>query len=402
MIGTIKKRLMSAQPMQLINHGLNLCYCGSLLAIGYRVSFANNLVMLLAVAIGLRLINQHLLNRLQLLGRVRYLLIAIEIAVLLLLGRSVATTWSSTSFLFYTALLVLNYPARFAIPLVYLGYSLYLWLLTQTVSTIEEYFLSLLNFSIIPLVSLLAVRALIDQRTQILQLNQRLQSQAKLTAEMSRLRERNALAEAMHDTIGHTLTSSIVSLEGVALLLEKRPSEAVSLLDSVRQQLQESLGDLRQTVRSLKTDTLAEQTNLSESLGLLAERIRRQTATAIILEDRLSITLLPIQEYVLYSVAREGITNALKHSQASQVQILLDNLSDHQVRLSIVDNGQGTARVEAGFGLSHLQQKVEALGGTFSITAHMHQGFRLEVILPLARETTSAPYAAAMKKEASP
>ncbi len=186
----------------------------------------------------------------------------------------------------------------------------------------NEYILRLINFSV-TLLALLGVRLLIRQRQYILDLNQRLQSQAQLTAEMTKLKERNELAEAMHDTLGHTLTASIVSLEGVALLWEKRPAEAIALLNSVCEQLQAGLGDIRKTVRNLKTDTLAEHAVLKDSLIQMVERVNRQTSISIELQYKIEAALLPIQDYVLYSIVQESITNALKHGQASSLWIML-------------------------------------------------------------------------------
>ncbi len=140
--------------------------------------------------------------------------------------------------------------------------------------------------------ALFGVRTLIRQRQHILKLNQRIQSQAELSTEMTKLKERNRLAEAMHDTIGHTLTASIVSLEGVSLLWKKRPTEAIALLESVREQLQAGFGDIRQTVRALKTDTLADCVNLKDSLIQLVERVKRQTSVKIELQYSIQVDLV--------------------------------------------------------------------------------------------------------------
>lgn len=85
-----------------------------------------------------------------------------------------------------------------------------------------------------------------------------------------------------------------------------------------------------------------------------------------------------------YAIAREAITNALKHSHATQIGIKLEESRQERVSLTIADNGNGTKSVEPGFGLTHLAQKVQALGGTFSIAADEQAGFCLQVALPLA------------------
>jgi signal transduction histidine kinase len=373
-----------------INGWLTLLYAVLLLAIALRVGLSFPVVATVLALLLIHVFAQRLSQREGPAHYLAYAALLIEFGLLLALNRSGESELSGTIFLVYTAAVMLNYPAWLAFPLVLSGYVTYLLLIERRPLSVGTYGLSLLNFTLLPL-ALFGIRLLIAQRQRILELNRRLQSQAELAAEMTRLRERNRLAEAMHDTIGHTLTAAIVSLEGVSLLLEKRPAEAVGLLDSVREQLQAGLGDLRQTVRSLRTDALAEQATLRESLVQLVERVRNQTPVGIELHYQVATELLPIQEYVLYTIVREGITNALKHSRATMVQIRLEETAQRCIALAITDNGEGAANLEPGFGLSHLEQKVTALGGVVSIDTHAGGGFRLSVLMPLALDEPREP-----------
>lgn len=373
-----------------INRWLTLLYGLTVLALTLRVGPS---VPVVGMALALLLVHlgaQRLSRRETPARYLAYAALLIEFGLLLGLNRGGASELSGTVFLIYTAVVMLNYPAWLAFPLVLSGYLTYLVLIERRPLSAGAYLPSLMNFALLPL-ALFGIRLLIAQRQRILELNRRLQSQAELAAEMTKLRERNRLAEAMHDTVGHTLTAAIVSLEGVALLLEKRPAEAVGLLDSVREQLQTGLGDLRQTVRSLRTDALAEQGALRESLIQLVERVRKQTPISIELHYQVESELLPIQEYVLYTTVQEGITNALKHSGANVVQVRIEETAQHSVALVIADNGKGAEILEPGFGLSHLKQRVTALGGVFSTDTQEGGGFRLSVLLPLALDGPREP-----------
>jgi signal transduction histidine kinase len=373
-----------------INWWLTVLYGVALLAsalqLGLSFPVAATVLALLLVHVGASWLSQ----RDGLAHSLAYAALLVEFALLLALHRDRGSELSGTVFLIYTVVVVLNYPAWVAFPLVISGYLSYLMLIERRPLGVGAYLPSLLNFMLLPL-SVFGIRLLIAQRQRILELNQRLQSQAELAAEMTSLRERNRLAEAMHDTIGHTLTAAIVSLEGVSLLLEKRPAEAVSLLDSVREQLQTGLGDLRQTVRGLRTDGLAEQGELRESLEQLVARVGRQTSVSIELHYQVEAELLPIQEYVLYTTAREGLTNALKHSRATVVQVRIKETAQRTIALVVADNGEGAKLLEPGFGLSHLEQKVTALGGVFSIDTREGGGFRLSVLMPLALDGAREP-----------
>lgn len=373
-----------------LNWWLTLLYGVALLAVALQVGHsppvAATVLAILLVHVGAHWLSQrdgpaHSLA---------YAALLVEFALLLVLHRGGGSEQSGTVFLMYTVVVMLNYPAWLAFPLVIGGYLTYLLLIEGRPFGVGAYLPSLLNFMLLPL-AVFGVRLLIAQRQHILELNRRLQSQAELAAEMTRLRERNRLAEAMHDTIGHTLTAAIVSLEGVSLLLEQRPAEAVGLLDSVREQLQTELGDLRQTVRGLRTDGLAEPGALRESLEQLVARVRRQTPISIELHYQVESELLPIQEYVLYTTVREGLTNALRHSGATVVTVRIEETAQRSVDLTIADNGEGATLLEPGFGLGHLEQKVTALGGAFSIDTREQGGFRLNVLIPLVLEAAHAP-----------
>lgn len=386
----VKALVVQSEIMASINRGLQIFYVIVLFLLVLQMGLSIEVALLCLTLVVLHVGNQTLARSAAPTLYVAYLLLILEFVLLLRLNQGIESDWSATIFLLYTASVMLNYPIAVALPYIYLGYSIYLFLFTAILTSLNSYLLNLINFSLFPL-ALVGVRLLVEQRQSILDLNQRLQSQAALTAEMSQLRERNRLAEAMHDTIGHTLTSAIVSLEGVALLLEKRPSEAVALLDSVREQLQTGLGDIRQTVRALKTDTLAEDATLRASLRQLVDRVSRQTTVAIVLDDQLTVTLLPIQEYVLYSIAREGITNVLNHSRATQIRISLTEAAPEQITLTLADNGVGTDKFTPGFGLTHLEQKVTALGGVLTVATGAGSGFRLQATLPLTVDLLSPP-----------
>ncbi|NJM98169.1 MAG: sensor histidine kinase [Phormidesmis sp. RL_2_1] len=368
-----------------INAALDVSYCVVLIALSIATGFSLKVIFLSVAVLLLHFLHRKLPSFGVKSKYFDYALLLIEFLLLSLLSYSFEGESKSILFLIYPIKVVLDYPAVVSFLWVYIGYSIYLFVLDPQGLSLEDYILRLISFSV-SLVSLLCIRLLIRQRQSILDLHQRLQSQAELTAEMIKLKERNELAEAMHDTLGHTLTASIVSLEGVALLWEKRPGEAIALLNSVRDQLQTGLGDIRSMVRNLKTNTLAEHALLKNSLMQMVERVNRQPSVNIELLYSIQATLLPIQDYVLYSVVQESLTNALKHSQADSIQIALEQIDKTCITLTITDNGVGSRLFEPGFGLTHLSQKVEALGGTFAIETRAQSGFSIQAWMPLASD----------------
>lgn len=82
--------------------------------------------------------------------------------------------------------------------------------------------------------------------------HQQLQTYAAQVEELAVAEERNRLSREVHDTLGHRLTVLIVQLAGAERLVAKQPDRATEKIATVRQQLDEGLGELRRTVAMLR------------------------------------------------------------------------------------------------------------------------------------------------------
>jgi signal transduction histidine kinase len=192
-----------------------------------------------------------------------------------------------------------------------------------------------------------------------------LSRQHELEVVTARLGERLDLAHDLHDGLGGTLISSIATLEHEPQRIP--PQRFLSIL-------REILDDLRlivDTASSQQPDnqSLSERiatlrhrlTGMCESLGITC---RWQTAG-------LDQCHLPASQSLdLMRILREGITNVLKHSQASRVEIELEH-DDGALRLIIRDNGQGfdTAAIDRnyGTGMRSMASRAKRLGGSFAV-----------------------------------
>lgn len=85
----------------------------------------------------------------------------------------------------------------------------------------------------------------------------------------------------------------------------------------------------------------------------------------------------------LYRIIQEGLTNVARHAQADTLLITLDR-HEGQVSLEMQDNGRGfdTGVVRWGMGLSGMRERVEALGGSFSVRTAPGEGVRIHILVP--------------------
>ena len=108
--------------------------------------------------------------------------------------------------------------------------------------------------------------------------------------------------------------------------------------------------------------------------------------------------LPPEVEVTLLRVTQESLANIRKHAQATRVAVTL-SFGEGTVLLDVRDNGMGIdgdrARfgdeVQGGFGLMGMQERVEALGGTFVLESEPGKGTTVAVALPLRQEAEGSP-----------
>ena len=78
---------------------------------------------------------------------------------------------------------------------------------------------------------------------------------------------------------------------------------------------------------------------------------------------------------------QEGVTNVIKHARSQRLWLEFRH-DEHQITLSVRDDGQGAARVLPGYGLNGMRERLEAIGGTLDIHAGVGQGFTLMAWVP--------------------
>ncbi|WP_231988742.1 ATP-binding protein [Mycobacterium sp. 1274761.0] len=119
-------------------------------------------------------------------------------------------------------------------------------------------------------------------------------------------------------------------------------------------------------------------------LGRAIKSLARQSAIPVTLDLGLDVDrrMPEAVEVAAYYVVAEVLTNAAKHSQASEVSIRVTAGND-QLRLVICDDGIGGAVVGKGSGLIGLKDRVEALGGRLDISSPAGSGTTLVVVIPL-------------------
>lgn len=190
--------------------------------------------------------------------------------------------------------------------------------------------------------------------------------------------ERARLARDLHDDMGHHLVALNLRLQ----LLERSPlpDEGRDHLLQARALAGMLFSDLRNTVRDLRQPAL----DLEAAIRALAGHL---PGLAIELDMDIEQGALTMAEAeCLLRCIQEGMTNALKHGQASQMRITLEE-QDDGLLLSVRDNGRsGAGGVASGHGLQGLRERLDALSGRLWTERH-DAGFVLFAHLPRETDT---------------
>ena len=223
---------------------------------------------------------------------------------------------------------------------------------------------------------------------QLNQANDQLRDYAENMERMTQMRERNRLAREIHDTLGHTLTGIIMGADAGLALLDVAPEESRKRIQAVAQTARDGLTDVRRSIKALRPDAL-EHYSLAQALEGLVENFRLTTSAQITYcQEAGELNLASDEEDVLYRVVQEGMTNAVRHGKADRIEIRITRIGD-VVTISVRDNGIGCDKPEEGFGLRHMRERLQMLGGTLVYgnlerdAEDGYTGFSITVRLPV-------------------
>jgi signal transduction histidine kinase len=145
-----------------------------------------------------------------------------------------------------------------------------------------------------------------------------------------------------------------------------------------REALAFALEELRELTHGINPPLLTER-GLPAALDELCRRAGLPTQLDIALDRRLPDQI----ESAAYFMASEALTNAAKHSHGSEIRVAA-SYQDQSVTVEVTDDGIGGAITAGGSGLRGLADRIEALGGRFTVSSPPGRGTKLRAEIPCA------------------
>ena len=213
---------------------------------------------------------------------------------------------------------------------------------------------------------------------------ERVVRERRMVSRQVRLRERNRIAQDMHDSLGHRL--SLISVHAGALAMDtglgERQREAVQVLRSAALTAME---ELRGVIGVLRRDEEPDEDQVRRTVDAIDELVdgaRRAGVRVSLVRGGQAVPLPAKVSHAAYRIAQEGLTNANKHAPGASVQVTVKYEPDALV--VEVRNNPPRAKLPggAGFGLIGLGERVRLAGGMLHVGELPNGGFRIAAVLP--------------------
>lgn len=203
------------------------------------------------------------------------------------------------------------------------------------------------------------------------------------------LRERERISQDLHDGILQSLYAVGLGLAACKPLIRQQPEhiagKLITTLDQAIGQLNRVMGEVRHFIASLESH-LIQGGDFPTALRTMVHSMCAANSAnyRVRIDDAASRHISTEQAVQLMNIAREGLSNSLRHSRATRITL---SLRQHigSVCLAITDNGVGFSPSSvrgAGRGLANMAERAQKVGGSLTIRSEPHKGTRILLDLP--------------------
>jgi signal transduction histidine kinase len=220
---------------------------------------------------------------------------------------------------------------------------------------------------------------------------ERTRAQAALEKSEAALRrtmeERAQLGRDLHDSVIQSLYAAGMGLSGVRAQLQSDQVEAAARLEQTGAVLNETIHDLRNYINGLEPASIKLH-SFGQALASLLEVLRslRPAETIVTIDEAIAAQLTLAQRVHALQIAREAVSNALRHGQANRVAITL-RAAGENVEFQIDDDGLGfdPAGASPGLGLTNFADRARELGAHLSVDSSPGNGTHVRLVFSLFR-----------------
>ena len=210
---------------------------------------------------------------------------------------------------------------------------------------------------------------------------------ARLYAQLERLavlEERTRIGMDLHDGVIQSIYAVGLTLESTRLALPEGADEAMTLLDTSIEGLNDAIRDIRNFILDLRPRRFAG--DVQQGMAQLVREFQANTMVPVSMSipERLDDLPLPLGR-AIFLTTQEALANVARHARAKRVDITL-HCSPDRVTLRVQDDGRGfdtgNEALRVGHGLANMQARAESLGGLFEIQSESGAGTTVTLEFP--------------------
>jgi signal transduction histidine kinase len=210
---------------------------------------------------------------------------------------------------------------------------------------------------------------------------------ARLYAQLEHLavlEERTRIGMDLHDGVIQSIYAVGLTLESTRLALPEGADEAMTLLDTAIEGLNDAIRDIRNFILDLRPRRFAG--DVQQGMAQLVREFQANTMipVSMSLPERLDDLPLPMGR-AIFLTTQEALANVARHARAKRVDITLQ-VSPSRIVLRVKDDGRGfdtnNEALRVGHGLANMQARAESLSGIFEVRSAHEQGTTISLDLP--------------------
>ena len=216
-----------------------------------------------------------------------------------------------------------------------------------------------------------------ERNTMLAEKNKVLATNQEKEIHIATLAERNRIAREIHDNVGHLLSRSILQLGAIMAIHKNEP--VAQQLEPLKETLDNAMNNIRESVHDLHKESF----DIKDAAKRLLEDCKGYETS---LNCDISMDADKEIKYAFLSILKEALTNVQKHSDATRVKVVMNELEEYY-QMMVEDNGTGQVNVynpAGGIGLRNMEERVRTLGGI--ITFSGQHGFRIFISVPKKKE----------------
>ncbi|MDN4503569.1 sensor histidine kinase [Alteromonadaceae bacterium BrNp21-10] len=189
----------------------------------------------------------------------------------------------------------------------------------------------------------------------------------------AKIAERERIARDMHDSVGHSFSVIALKAELAEKLISINPEQAKTEIKELQQLARTALAEVREVISGYRSGNLKDELKHAKYVLQSNEVVTHINAIEFQLPEQVSSELA--------MVLRELVTNILKHANATEVKIQLEQLKD-KFTLQVSDNGNSRQlKQQSGNGLKGIEERITDLNGQLSIA--WQNGMQVSLSVPL-------------------